>query len=201
MQVHAERGAPGDDPDVAERRHQVGEERDPLVLVGARWAARRLGKQRLGEIAQVDGLLRRRHELLHQGMRADEREQRRRRRPPTVSASALPRQVVQGAEHGERPVARRFPRQVRHRGVHARQVGPRRAARREAERGDPVGGAGRPLVEVEPGLGDDAVGVEVVAEDGAREADHRRRVALVAEGRRRGDGGDRGRAGGPAPRR
>ena len=73
---------PGDDPDMAERRHQVGQERDPLILVGARRAARRLGKQRLGEVAQVDGLLRRLHQLVHQRMSPDERQQRRRRRPP-----------------------------------------------------------------------------------------------------------------------
>ena len=51
VQVHAERGAPGDDPDMAERRHQVGEERDPLVLAAGRRTARGLGKQRRGEVA------------------------------------------------------------------------------------------------------------------------------------------------------
>ena len=90
MQVHAERGAPGDDPDVAERRHQVGQERDPLVLIAARRAARRLGKQRLGEVAQVDGLFRCQDQLVHQGVRPDERRAATSTSSPAVSASVLP---------------------------------------------------------------------------------------------------------------
>ena len=150
MQVHAERGAPGDDPDVAERRHQVGEEREPLVFATGRWAARRLGEKGLSEVAKVNGLFRCPDKLVHQGVRADEREQRLR-----IVADFLRERaslgVIQRPEQFERPVARLRPWQLRHRGVRARQVGPREAARRQPERGDPVGGAGRPLGEARAG--------------------------------------------------
>ena len=76
MQVNPERRAPDDNPDMAERRRQVSEEREPVVLLVGRGAAGRLGKQRLGQVAQVPGLLRGRDEVVHQRVRLDEREQR-----------------------------------------------------------------------------------------------------------------------------
>ena len=54
-----------------------------------------------------------------------------------------------------------------------------------------VGCLADPLVDAEAGLGDDRVGTERLAEDGLGEVEHRRRVALVAEG---GGGRDRGDA-------
>ena len=54
-----------------------------------------------------------------------------------------------------------------------------------------VGCLADPLVDPEAGLGDHRVGTERLAEDGLGEAEHRRRVALVAE---RGGGRDRGDA-------
>ncbi len=93
MQVDGERGTPGDDPDMAERRDKVREERDPLVLAAGDWTAGGLGEQGRGEVVQVDGLLRRGHDLPDEGMGADEGEEplgviadlRRRACPRSVS--------------------------------------------------------------------------------------------------------------------
>ena len=74
MQVNGERGTPGDDPDMAERRDKVREERDPFVLGAGDWAARWLGEQGRSEVVQVDGLLRRRDDLPDERMGANEGE-------------------------------------------------------------------------------------------------------------------------------
>ena len=75
MQVDGERGTPGDDPDMAERRGKVREERDPLVLAAGDRTAGGLGEQSRGEVVQVDGLLRRGHDLPDEGMGADQGEE------------------------------------------------------------------------------------------------------------------------------
>ena len=184
MQVDGERGTPGDHADMAERCGKMREERDPLVLAPGDWTAGGLGEQSRGEVVQVDGLLRYGHDFPDEGMGTDQGEE------PLRVISDFPGEcvsvgVIEGPEYSERPVTRLRPRQLRHRGVRTGQVSAGEAPRSEPERSDPVGGTARPLGQLEAGLGDDAGLIEVVAEDGTREADHLRRVALIPEGRGR----------------
>ena len=215
VQVHRRRLPAGRGADVGQRGGQVQHEhpsrlhRPRVQPVGA--------EQGLGQVVGVHRLPAPPHQLPHQRVGPGQVQQRD---PQTLRLhDPLRRGVVQGGEHphGRRPrrlrpgdggldgrVRRGQPgegerRWAEHVLVRRTRLTRAPGTQRVGGGGDPVGGVPDPLPRLDPGLGDHARLVHLVAEHGVRERHHRRRVAAVPQRRRGRHRGDQTERPGPVP--